>query len=50
MTLVPLKLYLKGGYAKVELAVAKGRKRYDKRRAIIERDREREARDAMGRH
>ncbi len=47
MTLIPLKLYLTRGHAKVELAVAKGRKRYDKRRAIIDREREREAREAV---
>lgn len=47
LTVVPLKLYITRGYAKVELAVARGRKRFDKRRAIIERDREREARDAV---
>ena len=47
MTLVPLRLYLRGGYAKVELGVGRGKKRYDKRRAIIEREREREARAAI---
>ena len=47
LALVPLKLYIRGGYAKVELAVARGRKRFDKRRAIIDREREREARDAI---
>ncbi len=47
LTLVPLRLYLHGGYAKVELAVARGKKRFDKRRAIIEREREREARAAI---
>ena len=49
LTLVPLRLYLKGHRAKVELALAKGRRRYDKRRAIIDRDREKEARQAMRR-
>ena len=38
LTLVPLSLYLKDGRAKVELAVARGRKTYDKRAAIAERD------------
>ena len=47
MTLVPLRLYLHGGYAKIELAVARGKKRFDKRRTIIEREREREARAAI---
>jgi SsrA-binding protein len=43
LTLVPLSLYLKDGRAKVELAVAKGRKTYDKRSAIAERDSNRDA-------
>ena len=47
LTLVPLKLYLKRQKAKVELGVAKGRKRHDKRRAIIDREREKEARMAV---
>ena len=47
MTLVPLRLYLHGGYAKIELAVARGKKRFDKRRTIIEREREREASAAI---
>ncbi|MBM3944963.1 MAG: SsrA-binding protein SmpB [SAR202 cluster bacterium] len=48
LTLVPLKLYLKRGHwAKVELGVAKGRKRFDKRRAIIEKGRRREAEQAV---
>lgn len=41
-TLVPLKLYFRRGLAKVELAVAKGKRLYDKREAIAKRDRERE--------
>ena len=49
LTLVPLRLYLKGHRAKVELGLAKGRKRYDKRQAIIERERENEAREAIRR-
>ena len=43
LTVVPLKLYLKNGLAKVELGLARGKKRYDKRQSIIERDRRREA-------
>ncbi|PZC45900.1 MAG: SsrA-binding protein [Chloroflexi bacterium] len=43
LTVVPLKLYLKNGLAKVELGLARGKKRYDKRQTIIERDRKREA-------
>ena len=42
LTLVPLALYFKEGRAKVELAVARGRKLYDKRQAIAKRDFERE--------
>jgi SsrA-binding protein len=41
-TLVPLRVYLKGNIAKVELAVAKGKKLYDKREAIAKRDAERQ--------
>ncbi len=47
-TLVPLRVYLKRHLAKVELALAKGRRRHDKRRAIIDRYREQEAREAIG--
>jgi SsrA-binding protein len=42
LTLVPLKLYIKHGVAKLELGVAKGKKAYDKREAIARRDTERE--------
>ncbi len=38
LTLVPLSIYFKDGRAKVELALARGRKTYDKRHAIAERD------------
>ncbi|MCI0440216.1 MAG: SsrA-binding protein SmpB [Chloroflexi bacterium] len=48
-TIVPLKLYITRHVAKVELGLARGRKQYDKRRAIIDREREREAQDAMRR-
>jgi SsrA-binding protein len=41
-TLVPLKLYIRDGMAKLELGVARGRKAYDKRRVIAERDARRE--------
>lgn len=49
LTLVPLRLYIKRHLAKVELGLAKGRKNYDKRRAIIDREREREAQEAIRR-
>jgi SsrA-binding protein len=42
-TLVPLKLYFTDGRAKVELALAKGKKDYDKRHALRERQDKREA-------
>jgi SsrA-binding protein len=42
VTLVPVSLYLKGGRIKVELAVAKGKKTFDKREAIAKKDVERE--------
>lgn len=44
LTIVPLSAYFKDGRAKVELALARGKRRYDKRQAIRERD---DARDAQ---
>jgi SsrA-binding protein len=41
-TVIPLRLYLKDGKAKVEIALAKGKKHYDKRADIAKRDAERE--------
>jgi SsrA-binding protein len=41
-TLVPLKLYFKGNHVKVELGLAKGRKKHDKRHAIAEREAKRD--------
>ena len=41
-TLVPLKLYIRDGMAKLELGIARGRKSHDKRRVIAERDVRRE--------
>ncbi|MDP1678388.1 MAG: SsrA-binding protein SmpB [Bacteroidota bacterium] len=38
LTLIPLKLYFKKGIAKVELGIGKGKKLYDKRESIKERD------------
>lgn len=43
LTIVPLKVYLVHGVAKVEIAVAKGKKLRDKRKKIAEREAEREA-------
>jgi len=51
LTLVPLRLYFKGGRAKVELGLARGKKLHDKRAAIRERDERRElAKEARDRH
>ena len=47
-TLVPLSIYFNDGKAKVELAVAKGKREYDKRQALRERQDQREAQRAMG--
>ena len=49
-TLVPLKLYIKDSIAKVEIALAKGKKLYDKRESIIRRQTEREVERALKRH
>ncbi len=42
VTIVPIRVYLKDGRAKLEIAIAKGKKLYDKRRDIAKRDLERE--------
>ena len=47
LTLIPLKLYLKGGRAKIELGLGRGKKLYDKREAIAERDVKREIERAI---
>ena len=47
LTLVPLRLYLKDGLAKMEIALARGRKQYDKREAIAKREAEREMERAI---
>lgn len=49
VSLIPLSIYFSDGHAKVELAVAKGRTKGDKRQAIAERDSQREIQRAMGR-
>jgi len=49
LTLVPLSIYFKKGWAKVELALAKGKKSYDKRDDIAKRDSDREIARAMSR-
>ena len=49
-TIIPLSLYFKDGRAKVEIALAKGKKNWDKRQALRERDDNREKQQALGRH
>ena len=49
LTLVPLKLYIKDSIAKVEVALAKGKKIYDKRESIVRRETEREIGRALKR-
>jgi len=49
LTLIPLSLYFLDGKAKVELGLARGRKNYDKRQAIAQKDAKREAARATGR-
>jgi SsrA-binding protein len=47
MTIVPTRVYLKGGRAKIEIALAKGKKAYDKRATIAKRDEARSAEREM---
>lgn len=49
-TIVPLALYFKDGYAKVEIALARGKRSYDKRQTLAERDAQRDIAKAIGRH
>ena len=44
LTIVPLSLYFQRGFAKLEIGLARGKKNYDKRDSIADRDRDREAR------
>ena len=48
-TIIPLALYFKDGRAKVEIALAKGKKSWDKRHALAERQADREKEQAVGR-
>ncbi len=50
LTLIPLEIYFKRGYAKVAVAVARGRKLHDKREELKRRQQEREARRAVEAH
>ncbi|MDR5683769.1 MAG: SsrA-binding protein SmpB [Armatimonadota bacterium] len=47
-TLIPLRVYFRRGYAKVELALARGKKLYDRREAVARRDAERQIARAVG--
>jgi SsrA-binding protein len=49
LTLVPLRLYFRRGLAKLELGLGRGRRRYEKRRAIAEREHRREMERAVAR-
>jgi SsrA-binding protein len=49
LTLVPLSLYFNDGWAKVEIALARGKRSYDKRHALAQRDAEREINRSLGR-
>lgn len=49
LTLVPLSIYFKDGWAKVELGLARGKKDYDKRQDMAKRDANREIQRALGR-
>jgi SsrA-binding protein len=49
LSLVPLSMYFKDGKVKVEIALAKGKKSYDKRQDLAKRDANREVSRAMGR-
>jgi SsrA-binding protein len=49
LTVVPLRLYFKDGRAKVEIALARGKRTWDKRQALAERQAVREAEQVLGR-
>jgi SsrA-binding protein len=47
LTLIPLKMYLKNGWLKCELGLCRGKREHDKREALLQKDLERETRQAM---
>jgi SsrA-binding protein len=49
LTLVPLRMYFSDGKVKVELALARGKRSYDKRQDLAKRDAQREISRAVGR-
>ena len=50
VTIIPTKVYLKDGKAKVEIAIARGKRKFDKRQEIAKRDAQREIERQMRRH
>lgn len=50
LTLVPLSMYFRHGWAKLELGLGRGRRSYDKRRVLAERDADREIARELSRH
>jgi SsrA-binding protein len=50
VTIIPTQIYLRDGRAKVEIAIARGKRKYDKRQAIAKRDAQREINRQMHRH
>jgi SsrA-binding protein len=50
LTLVPLSMYFENSWAKVEIGLARGKRSFDKRQALAERDANREIAREMGRH
>ncbi len=49
-SIVPLKLYISGHYAKITIGIGRGKRRYDKRKAVMEKERSREAKEAIKRN
>jgi SsrA-binding protein len=49
-TIIPLRMYLRRGLAKVEIGLAKGKRKYDKRRALAERESRRRIDRALAEH
>ena len=50
LTLIPMSLYFRDGWAKVELGLARGLRAYDKRQALAKKEADREIARALGRH
>ena len=49
-SIIPLKLYISGHFAKITIGIARGKRQYDKRKAIKEKERSREAKEAIKRN